>query len=211
MQGIHRVYYINLEHRADRKNELLQWIGESGFPLEKVERVPGVYNQSKPHFGCSVAHINALETFIKSGHDNCLILEDDFEPNNKSTFWNDIDRIFKDNIDYDVVMCAFNDCSLQSSAGPTNYLIRMLYTYSMSGYIITRRFAPILMDHHKDAVRLGLHEESITNKKAVDYLADVYWCKLMPLHKWYAFYPKLGHQRPSFSDIEQKFTDYGNI
>ncbi len=45
----------------------------------------------------------------------------------------------------------------------------------------------------------------------IEYLADVYWCKLMPLHKWYAFYPKLGHQRPSFSDIEQSFSDYNGV
>jgi hypothetical protein len=211
MEGVNHVYYINLEHRTDRKNELLQWITESGFPLEKVERIPGVYIPNKPHYGCTTAHINALETFLISGHNNCLILEDDFEPNNKGTFWNDIDKLFKDNVEFDLVMCAFNDIATQSAAGPTNYLIRMFYTFSMSGYIITRDFASILVEHHKDSVRFGMHQESITNKKAVEYLGDVYWCKLMPLHRWYAFYPKLGHQRPSYSDIEESFTDYNGI
>jgi hypothetical protein len=211
MEGINRVYYINLDHRTDRKNDLLQWITETGFPLDKVERVPGVYIPNKSHIAFTVAHINALETFLKSGHDNCLILEDDFEPNNKATFWNDVDRIFKDKLDFDVVMCAFNDGVTQATAGPTNYLIRMLYTYSTSGYIITKQIAPIVIDHFKDAVRFGIHEESITNKKATQYVGDVYWCKLMPLHKWYAFYPKLGHQRPSYSDIEQTFSDYNGV
>ena len=41
------------------------------------------------------------------------------------------------------------------------------------------------------------------------YALDQYWKCLQPSAKWFHIIPALGKQRPSFSDIEKCFTDYG--
>lgn len=36
------IYYINLAYRTDRRAQFEEWIQESRFPLDKVERVDAV-------------------------------------------------------------------------------------------------------------------------------------------------------------------------
>ena len=40
------IYYINLDHREDRKKELNQWISDSKYD-GKIERISAIYNESK--------------------------------------------------------------------------------------------------------------------------------------------------------------------
>jgi GR25 family glycosyltransferase involved in LPS biosynthesis len=209
MGDIDKIYYINLDHREDRKNNLLKWIEASGFPLEKVERISATYIPGRGHIGCGISHVNALEAFLKTSHSNCLILEDDYEPLTISTFWSNFDKIFKDKIKFYIVMGAFNHNDLKSSKGPADYLLKIDFSYTTSAYLITREFAPILVDCFKDAVRYAIHEESITKQKTHKYTIDVHWCTLMPLHRWYAFAPRIGRQIASYSDIEGVYCNHG--
>ena len=40
------------------------------------------------------------------------------------------------------------------------------------------------------------------------YAIDMYWKKLQPQSNWFIFYPKIGFQYDSYSDIENHIVNY---
>jgi len=201
MDKVDIVYYINLDHRTDRKEEFLEWITESGFPLTKVERVPAIHVPVKGYIGCLLSHMKTLETFIESSHTTCIVFEDDYVPMILEKFWPNIGKIFETNIAFDVVLCAYNE--LKSTETEHLFLRKMISATTTSGYMITREYAPTLLEHWKESLHFMMTNESMS-KYPLPYMADVYWHKLMPIHNWYTFYPRLGIQRPSYSDIQRE-------
>jgi hypothetical protein len=206
MNTIDHVYYINLDYRSDRRLQFEDWIEESGFPAKKVTRVSATSVPGRGHIGCLLSHIKTLEEFLKLGHNNCLVLEDDYIPVDIKTFWNNFEALEKSKIEYDIVMCAYN--VLEYEEGPVDYLKKVKSSFTSSGYLITKSFAPILIENFKEAVHKCIEQENVTKQKANEYCLDVYWQKLMPLSKWYCFYPRIGIQRESYSDIQGHVTAY---
>jgi hypothetical protein len=206
MNHIPKVYFINLDHRRDRHDEFMNWIQGSGFPLEKVERIQAVYTQEAGIFGCLASHIKSLQTFLASDHNICMICEDDFMPLDIITFWDNYERLFKDSVDFDVVMASYN--VLQHTEGPQPYLKKMLYSLSASSYLITREFAPKLLAVWTGALQKIVESLPCPTLQLEPYFNDVVWMPLMKESKWYCFYPRIGKQRDSFSDIQGHYTTY---
>jgi GR25 family glycosyltransferase involved in LPS biosynthesis len=205
MDKIDIVYYINLDHRADRNEEFLEWITESGFLMTKVERVPAIYVAQKGYIGCLLSHMKTLEAFIETPHTNCIIFEDDYMPLNVGKFWDNVGKIFDTGIKFDVVLCAYNE--LKAEETEYSFLRKLKSSTTTSGYLITKEYAPILLQHWKESLNFMMAEETLV-KYPLPYMADIYWHKLMSLDNWYTFYPRLGKQRPSYSDIMLKNTHY---
>ena len=206
MNSIDKVYYINLDYRIDRNGQLLEWLDDSGLPEDKLQRISAVHTPGRGHLGCLLSHIKTLETFLNTSYTTCIVLEDDFTPLNITTFWKDIDRVFASHVDFDLIMLATN--VLKSEPLEIDFLRRVNSSFTSSGYMLTRKFAPILLENFKEAVRRLEEEEARTRQKTSQYCLDVYWQKLMPVSKWYCFYPSIGKQRESFSDIERVYTNY---
>jgi GR25 family glycosyltransferase involved in LPS biosynthesis len=206
MDSIGKVYYINLEHRKDRNTHMETWLQESGVPADTIERIDAVYKPEKGYLGCTASHIKALEAFLQSGHNVCCIYEDDYKPVQKETYWTDVQKVFDAKVEFDLVMLAYNGIQPQETEHP--FLVKTRCAQTTSGYMITRKFAPILLANFKEALQFGLEEEATTHQKAVQYCLDVYWWKLIPISKWYIFTPRLGFQMESYSDIENRVTNY---
>ncbi len=206
MDTIDHVYYINLDYRSDRRLQFEDWIEESGFPTEKVTRISATSVPGRGHIGCLLSHIKTLEEFLKSDHHNCLVLEDDYVPLELKTFWNNFETLEKSKIDYDLIMCAYN--VLKYDEGPVDFLKKVNSSFTSSGYLITKAFAPTLLNNFKEAVQKCIEQENITKQKANEYCLDNYWQNLMPISKWYCFYPRIGIQRESYSDIQGHVTAY---
>jgi GR25 family glycosyltransferase involved in LPS biosynthesis len=206
MDKVDALYYINLDYRTDRKLEFLNWVEESGFPEEKINRIQAIPTPGRGHIGAYLSHIKTLETFLASPHNTCIIFEDDYQPLHISTFWSDINRLFESRTPYDIVMCSYN--VLESNPTDVSFLHKVSHSYTASSYILTREFAKILKEHWERGVKLLIEEEERTRQQCEEYKLDVYWMKLMPISKWYCFYPRLGIQRASFSDIQRHHTDY---
>jgi hypothetical protein len=209
MNSIGRVYYINLEHRFDRRENITNWLKKSSCPQQKIERIDAVYIPGRGHIACGLSHIKALETFLSSGEENCIIFEDDFEPLDVPTFWSNFQKVFDAKIPYDVIMCSYNHRAVDYEPGPVDYLIKIRSTFTASGYCITREFAPTVLECLKEAHHLAIEEEELTRCKTHQYMNDVYWCKLMPQSRWYSFHPRIGKQYPNHSDLQGHFVDYG--
>jgi GR25 family glycosyltransferase involved in LPS biosynthesis len=206
MDFVDHIYYINLDYRTDRRLQFEDWIEQSGFPMNKVTRISATHVPGRGHLGCTLSHIKTLETFIQSPHHRCLVLEDDYIPNDIHTFWENFEKLKSQNIDFDLVMCAYN--SLECEEGPAEYLKKVKSSFTSSGYLITKAFAPRLLENIKEAANLCEKREQETRKKADEFCIDVYWTTLMTVSKWYCFFPRIGKQSASYSDVQGHYTEY---
>ena len=75
------ILYINLAHREDKKEFLLNHLESYGVEKEKIHRIDAVYTKENGHIGCCKSHFKALSYALKKGFKNVLILEDDIEIN----------------------------------------------------------------------------------------------------------------------------------
>ena len=196
------VYYINLEHRLDRNEEFLEEMRRIRFPMEKVERIDAIYDK-RGHLGCTKSHIKTLERFIASGHSNCIVFEDDFEFVNPETAFAKIESVFNRKIPFDVIMLSGS----WVDSTPMDDFVKINYAQTTSGYMVSKDFAPILLENFKEGSKLL--EESYRDTMEGKYAIDQYWCSLMPKSRWYGFNPFLGKQRSSYSDIMGGSVDYG--
>jgi len=206
MDKIDIVYYINLDYRADRKLEFLEWIEKSGFPENRIERIPAFHTPGRGHIGCLLSHIKALVTFLNSGKNLCLIFEDDYMPLDIPSYWANFQKLFDSKKEFDLVQVSYNE--LKSESTDVEFLQKVSQSYTSSGYLITKDFAPKLLANFKEAVQQCVQEEEIIQTKCNQYCLDTYWSKLMPHSKWFCFYPRIGVQRDSLSDVQDHYTSY---
>jgi len=203
---VDQIYYINLDYRTDRRFEMEEWLEESGVPSEKITRISAIHTPGAGHLGCLASHSKALIEFLKSPYKTCIILEDDYVPIDIKTYWASINQVFEHNVNFDLVMLSYN--KLQSDPTEFSFLHRVKFSYTTSGYLITKDFAPKLLENFREALTKCLEFEKENQRKGDDFCADIYWMKLMPVSNWYCIYPRVGKQRASFSDLQGHYTDY---
>ena len=208
MENIDCIYYINLDHRTDRKDQFEQEMVKLGVPFSKLVRISGIYNKEFGILGCGLSHKKTLETFLASDHKNCLIFEDDF------FFTLDIHyvryllkSIFEKKVPYDLIMLAGNLFETKPTQWP--FLHKVLDGQTASGFLITKDFAPKLVECLQESTTLLKDWHEKTGEKKHEYCNDIYWKKLQPESNWFILHPKLGIQRESYSDNEYKITNYG--
>jgi hypothetical protein len=205
---IDKIYYINLAHRTDRNEQFKSWLAETGVPTEKIERIDALYVPGRGHLGATASHVKALETFLASDAAVCCIFEDDYEPIDTNTYWSSIQQVFDCDVEFDIVLLAYN--VLESTPTQYPFLERAQNSYTASGYMITREFAPRLLENFKNAFRLAVEEESQRRQKTHKYCLDVYWAELMTTSaNWFVLKPRIGKQSASYSDIEGILVDHG--
>jgi GR25 family glycosyltransferase involved in LPS biosynthesis len=216
LNNIDLVYYINLDHRTDRHHSITNELNKTNIDKEKINRIPGIYIKNFGNLGCGKSHILALETFLKSSEKNnyCLILEDDFQFTKEQEEVNDLINKAFTRTNFDILLLSANILNGQSCEH--DFLTKIYDSQTMSGYIVNRKFAPILLHNFKEAVSLleenhrhYLHRRYLHRRYLHFYCIDMYMKKLQPLYKWYALNPKVGKQMVSFSDIEKKIVSYG--
>jgi ribulose bisphosphate carboxylase small subunit len=208
MNEIPKVYYINLEYRKDRRLQFEEWITESGYPIENVQRISAFHVPDHGNIGTTMSHIKALQTFLESGDTYGLIFEDDYMPTDTKTIWTTIQKAFDDKVHFDVLMLAYN--MLEATKTSYSYLLQVQTSFTASGYIITRDYAPTLIQNLKEALEKHTQYIKEHNRKGNEYCNDVYWMKLMKQDRWYCFYPAVGTQAPSYSDLEKQYVSYNS-
>jgi hypothetical protein len=201
MNHIDAIYYINLDHRTDRNESILNQLAP--FNHSNIIRVPGVIARFGA-IGCGLAHIECIQRFIKSSFQNCLILEDDFEfvkpPNEVNAFFN---KFYELNIGYDMLLLAGVIKHIKHSNIP--FLAKVIDVQTTSAYVLTKHYANVLLTNFTDAVNNLKRYDKPLGK----YCIDIYWKLLQPLHNWYITNPKLGHQlENNYSDNERRIVRY---
>ena len=200
MENISSAFYINLEKREDRRKEFEE---ECKKMEMTVERFPAI-ERTKGVLGCHLSHLAVLKKARELGLSNVLIFEDDFEfIVDKETFYTQLKTFFDSKIDYDVLFLSYHIYG--GEIIPLNETIsRSDGIQSASGYIVHQKFYDKLIENLEEGYKL-LEE---TNNYRI-YVNDQCWKSLQKTHNFLFFNMRIGKQRPSFSDIEQQFVNYG--
>jgi GR25 family glycosyltransferase involved in LPS biosynthesis len=203
-----KIYYINLDHRQDRRDQFLEEMKRIGFEESQIERISAIYVESFGILGCGLSHLKTLQTFYQSGQPYCMIFEDDFQFTLNKEFCQFLLKLpFEQHIDFDLIMLAGK--ILKEETTPCFFLHKVLDAQTTSAYLITREFAPKLIACLQESTVLLQNWWIEHKEKKHEYCLDIYWKKLQPQNNWFIFHPKIGMQRESYSDIENRITNYG--
>jgi GR25 family glycosyltransferase involved in LPS biosynthesis len=193
------IYYINLDSREDRRAHIEKTLKKCD--LENMSNRISAVKRDIGVMGCVESHIIALEKFIDSNLNFAMIIEDDLLIKDKDNFKKELSKIFENKLDFDLVQISGNHLKLEECE--YDFLRKVIDSQTTSGYIITKDFAPTLLNNFKESLEL-MNKDG----KQHDNCLDIYWKKLQPENKWFAFFPALGIQMPGYSDIENKDVFY---
>jgi len=195
------VFYINMDHRIDRKEQIEWELRKVGLPFERFPGIP----TSPGIIGCGYSHLAVLKEARQRGYRNVLIFEDDFQfILDKTDFWNYMGKVLEDLPSYDVIMLGYNINSWKPSHSIR--VNKVLSAQTASAYIVHSKFYDELIALYEWALPLL---ES-TGKHWI-YANDQVWKELQPNSEWYATVTRVGKQRASMGETgtEPVFCDYG--
>jgi glycosyl transferase family 25 len=200
-KNINRIFYINLEHRKDRKEQIeheleIMSLNQNTERFEAINKKPGIV-------GCGYSHLAVLKLAKERNYENVLILEDDFHfLVTKEELEFELSRFFESIKEFDVCMLSYNVNEWKDTEFP--FVKKALNVQTASAYIVHKRFYDSLIRLYEEAIptleRTGIHWI---------YANDQIWKQLQPANVWYCFSRRLGRQRPSYSDNSESFQDYG--
>ncbi len=204
LNHVDQIYYINLDHRHDRLSHIQGELAKTNIAPEKCHRISAIYKPNFGALGCTLSHIIALERFIQSGHDTCIVFEDDFQFIQDQTLVNSlIDQAFTEFPDFDVIMLAAYTQS-ESPIPPFTFITKTVEACTTAGYMVSKPFAPILLQNFRDSAILA---EGL-GYAIHDYCLDQYWKRLQPITEWYTLSPRIGKQMDNYSDIQRDIVQY---
>lgn len=209
-------YYINLDHRTDRKESILKEFDKISEHGLQMTRIAGVYRPDFGILGCGQSHSLALLQIMESSTDDDslhIIFEDDFQFSLPCDQLQDVLRNIYErmitNPDMHVFCLGAN--VLESTAidniciGASNFELHRIHrSQAHSGYIIKKSFAPILLKNYQESESM-LIQSNFANHP---YCFDVYVQHLQHGFGWYTFFPKVGRQTPGYSDIQNSQVDH---
>jgi len=195
--GVGGAFYVNLDHRMDRRQEIEDEVDRIGIPCERfpaIKRTPGIV-------GCNYSHLAVLKEARRRQYKSVLIFEDDFQfLVDKDTFWKTMADIEAELLDsFDVIMLGYN---IQKAETYSTNLLRVVEAQTTSGYIVHSRMYDALISLYE----MATPELERTGQHWI-YALDQIWKRLQPTSQWFATSLRIGRQRPSYSDIGEKFTD----
>ena len=197
--NIDKIFYINLEKRADRRKDIEEEFKQYNLEVERfvgIEHDPGIV-------GCGKSHLAVMKIAKQRGYKNVLILEDDFTfLFAKNEFEAALDQFFSTVPKYDVCMLCCNMVN-HEPIKPYPFLHRIIEASNASGYIIHGDYLDTLIALYEEAIplleRTGEHW---------NYANDQVWKRLQKKDVWYVFSPRIGKQRSGYSDNAKAFMDY---
>tara|TARA_B110000261_G_scaffold136859_1_gene154920 strand:- start:685 stop:1140 length:456 start_codon:yes stop_codon:yes gene_type:complete len=114
---IDKIYYINLEHRIDRKEHIENQIKKYIDPELSITKRFNAIENKNGHIGCSKSHLNIIEECIQNNYNNVLIFEDDFEfIIEESEFKNYLNKFFTKYSNYDILLLGVNGPSFANKS-----------------------------------------------------------------------------------------------
>lgn len=193
------VYYINLEHRTDRKEQIESELSKVFSSFERFNAI----KHSNGAIGCGKSHIEILKKGLTSDKDYICIFEDDFIWELQSDDVKEkLDSIFTQ--DFNIVLLSYHYPVVSPKRLSEKKLGFFTNCQTTSGYIINKIFIPILLKNFEDCVSI------LETKNNKNMAIDQNWKSLQRFeNKFYVTSPRLGKQRPSYSDIEKKEVSYG--
>ena len=201
LDDIKNAFYINLEHRIDRKVHVESELRNIGIKAKRFNAI----NMSNGAIGCSMSHLKILEDGLKNNVDHILIVEDDIQFLDVNKFKNQMNKFLETHDDWDVVLLGGNNIP------PFEYIddscVKVSRCQTTTGYLVGGHYINTLILN----IRKGIMNLLYKPEKKNLYAIDIYWFNLQLVHKWYLITPLTVVQREDYSDIEKRITNYKNV
>ena len=200
LADIKNIFYINLEHRIDRKEHVEKELLNIG--LKEVQRFNAIKMENGA-IGCSMSHLRILQDAQKNNLDHILIVEDDISFLDPELFKNQLNKFFETHKNnWDVVLLAGNNMPPYKIIDDT--CIQVSRCQTTTGYIVNGHYIKTLLQN----VKIGLTHLINKPTEHAKYAIDKYWFILQQLYKWYLIVPLTVVQREDYSDIEKRVTNF---
>jgi len=193
MLGIDHVLYINLKHRTERLEYILNECKRVDIPPEKMTRIDAIYTPGIGMLGCSLSHCKALELALSHPEwTRILIIEDDIKF--KDSPWTETEDALK-NTNPDVLMLSRGNCEVQTPTHPSSKnLHRVIFSCVAAAYIVDRNYIPKLLKNIRESI------EAFTKPggNIFEHPHDVYWYSIQKTDNWYTFNDMVARQPEQF-------------
>tara|TARA_B110000003_G_scaffold34911_1_gene32158 strand:+ start:1519 stop:2211 length:693 start_codon:yes stop_codon:yes gene_type:complete len=217
---VDQIYYINLEHRKDRKEHIEKQIKEYLDPdLKITTRFDAIQYKgnfvnncfrNKGAIGASLSHLGVAKLAKQNNYKHTLVIEDDIIFNwDKERFYKILDRFFENIKDYNLLMfdTAGNKWHpWQSYDTNIPEIYKLGDSFCAGGYIISNNFLDTYIAHLEQATP-KLIQGDIFNGR-IDESWKIFQGNT-PDKKVYTFNKpkdKVLHQISDYSDIEGRIT-----
>ncbi len=201
MNHVDHIFYINLDKRTDRRDEIEGEFKRMGITGERFSAI--YHPPPKGIVGCTKSHLSVLLLAMERNYENVLILEDDF------MFLKDIDevndamaKLFSSKPTFDVCFLAYN---LKKGVVEEHHphLTRVHESVTASGYLVNRHYYEKLIHLYADAI-----PKLDKTMQHWNYANDQVWKSLQKTDRWYCFTDRVGRQRDGYSDNGSTFVTF---
>lgn len=199
ISDIKHAFYINLEHRTDRKEHVETELCKIGLHAQRFNAI----KMENGAVGCSLSHLKLLQDAEKNNVDHILIVEDDITFLEPELFKTQINNFFKlHKNDWDVILLAGNNMPPYESTD--NTCIKVSRCQTTTGYLVNGHYIKTLLQNVKQGLTYLINNPREHSKYAI----DKYWFMLQSEHKWYLIIPPTVVQKEGYSDIEKRVTNF---
>lgn len=201
LEDIKHIFYINLEHRIDRKLHVEKELSKVG--LTNFTRFNAIKMQNGA-LGCSMSHLKCIQLAKENNWPHVLIVEDDIEFLDPNTFINQANKFFNSVDKWDVLLLAGNNILPYKTIDNNDSCVKVSGCLTTTGYIVSSHYYDKLIQNIKMGITFFMRRPQ--QKKL--YAIDVFWKPLQEVDNWYLLTPLTVIQMEDYSDIEQKKINY---
>jgi GR25 family glycosyltransferase involved in LPS biosynthesis len=197
-------FYINLDHRTDRKQHIEHQLEQIRMN-RNITRFNAIKN-ANGRIGCSLSHLKCLQMAKEAKLECVMILEDDILCLLPETFIENANSFFLNKKNkWDVLLLAGNNLPpFKTNDGVS---IRVSHCQTTTGYIVKQHYYDTLISNIKEGISKLMKEP----ENHYYYAIDKYWLHLQKQDRWMLLVPIIVVQKPDYSDIEKKYTDYQKV
>ena len=197
-------FYINLDHRTDRKQHIEHQLEQIRMN-HNITRLNAIKN-ANGRIGCSLSHLKCLQMAKEAKLECVMILEDDILCLLPETFIENANSFFLNKKNkWDVLLLAGNNLPpFKTNDGVS---IRVSHCQTTTGYIVKQHYYDTLISNIKEGISKLMKEP----ENHYYYAIDKYWLHLQKQDRWMLLIPIIVVQKPDYSDIEKKYTDYQKV
>ena len=202
IDDIKHAFYINLEQRVDRKEQVEEELKTIGIKAERFNAI----KMENGAIGCSMSHLKILQEAVTNKLDHVLIVEDDIIFLEPEVFKSQINNFFElHGNTWDVILLAGNNMPPYKPIDDT--CIQVSRCQTTTGYLVNGHYIKVLMQN----VKLGLTSLINNPNERSKFAIDKFWFVLQGASRWFLITPLTVVQREGYSDIEKRVISYEHI
>ena len=192
------IFYINLDDRKDRRENIEQQFDILGWKGERIKAV----KLENGAVGCSMSHLKCIRLAKQRDLDMVLICEDDIFFTNPTLFKTQLTAFLSSDLSWDVAIIAGNNVPPYEKY--SDYCIKVSHCQTTTGYIVKKHYYDTLIENFNN----GIKELMRKPENHLEYSVDKYWLSLQKKDNWFMIIPATIIQKPDYSDIEKKYVNY---